>query len=75
MFFRRMDHNVELVIDAKLGTCDGVYSLKFTVSDQEYAELLVRHLKNLIRTENSELMKSSYNRGWADAKAKRKKEL
>ena len=75
MFIKRENATLVLRIDSKLGTCRPVYLFKvYCDEDQELAELLCRQLKTVITNTLEKIARDNYNRGFSDAKAKRKRD-
>jgi len=75
MFIKRDNTNVVLNINSCLETSKPVFPLSFFCGDnQEFAELIARQLESIIKKKFQDVARDSYDRGFADAKAKRKKD-
>jgi hypothetical protein len=65
---------VKVTIEADTKVAKRCYSFNWNCNDEVYADLLMRNFEEKLRSELSRIREESYKSGFADAKAKRKKE-
>ena len=72
--FHRKELAVVAHIETGLKVSKSVHLFEWNCKDEYSAELLVKHLKKEMRQHIKNTRESEYNRGWKDAKAKKRKE-
>lgn len=70
----RKDH-VQLSVPVCIpGHKEWLYHFTWKTHDEAYAQMLAYHVNKSLKEKMQEIRQQSYEQGWKDAKAKRKKE-
>lgn len=72
--FKREGTQVKLSVEAKSSVAARWYEFNWNCSDDVYADLLVKAFELNLEEKMKQARKDAYAKGWADAKAKRKRE-
>lgn len=73
MYVERDNESVKLAIETELESCQPVFNFHWECGDQEYAQLLVNQINKVLGKRLREMAKRNYERGWRDAKSKKRK--
>jgi hypothetical protein len=74
LFFTNKEEKVVIAFDAKTICRESSIELTFNTPHEIYAELLRKHLNNLMQKFLNGIAEYYYKQGWRDAKAKVKKQ-